>query len=142
MKIERLKRNKNPIVLFFIVSLILYYINIKFDWFANYIEIMNGFLTVSGFATAIIFGSYALLPQFSGLMKQLHVPEKFRDRLLISTIGFSVLCLLTLIGLFFDRKSNSEFFRIYISVWGGSIAFSITELIIIFMSMLKMSNVK
>lgn len=142
MKIERLRRNRESIGIFFVISIVLYIVNIRFDWFANYNDIMNGFLTVSGFSTAIIFGAYALLPEFSKIMKQLHVPAKFRDRLLITTIGFSILCLLSLIGLFFDKNTNSNIFRVFISIWGGVIAFSISELVIIFITMLKMDNIK
>lgn len=139
MKEGRIQRNRRALYVFIMILVVCLYNQVNITYFKNYVDVLNGLLSLSGFATAVVFAAYSLIPQFSKILVGLKASDKFRDRLLVTTILFSVICILSLIGLAFFSGSEHTWISIsYMSLLMAVIASTLEEMFEIFNFMLQL----
>lgn len=137
---SRLQRSKSIYFLSILFGTLGFLFSPDVSDFANYTDFLNAILTLSGFATTVLFASYSLLPQFSRQLKGLKVPDKFRDRLLVTTVTFALLSVLLVIGMLFGKKTNHEIFAGYFALMVGLVTFAVGQMVIIFNILLRMNE--
>ncbi|MBJ7659833.1 hypothetical protein [Weissella confusa] len=137
---NRLQRSKFVYFVSIFVGTLGFLLSPDVSDFAHYTDFLNALLTLSGFATTVLFASYSLLPQFSRQLKGLKVPDKFRDRLLVTTIAFALLSVLLVMGMLFGTKANHDIFAGYFALLVGIVTFAIGQMVIIFNILLKMNG--
>lgn len=132
MTIQRLRRNKWPMIFGFVSSICSLAFGLEPVNFKNYIEITSGSLSFSSMATAFLFASLAIVPALSDsklmkALKQLKTDKKLLDRLLITAAVFFTNSLTAMIMLLFDKTDIGWISRIVISCWIGTGMVAIME---------------
>lgn len=142
MKKGRIWRNLGSLIMGIFITIILIEFHITPKKICNYTDVISGVLSMTSISTSFIFASFTLIPALpnSKLMKslkELGTDKKLLDRLLLTMIGFSICSIIALIGLTFDKDSNTILSLTIVSLVGGTLGFSLSEEFKVFRILIK-----
>lgn len=142
MKKGRIWRNLGSLIMGIFITIILIEFHITPKKICNYTDVISGVLSMTSISTSFIFASFTLIPALpnSKLMKslkELGTDKKLLDRLLLTMIGFFICSIIALIGLTFDKDSNTILSLTIVSLVGGTLGFSLSEEFKVFRILIK-----
>lgn len=133
MKKGRIKRNCVTFFMMVASFIACFFFRVSPSNLANYTDIMNGVLSFSSIATALLFACLSLIPtlpssRIINMLQNLGTDIKLLDRLLLTTSIFFILSITCIIGLLFCEKANDIWSILLISFWCSLIVGGISEI--------------
>lgn len=122
MRQGRVRRNIITLLCFVLCFAGGFYFKLSPSVIENFSDAMSGALAFAAIATALLFSCFSLIPAFSNskLIRGLHelgTDIKIMDRLLLATVIFFAVSLVSLIELFLSANSDGIFSILLTSLW-------------------------
>lgn len=129
---SRLRRNAGSIIIGLTACIGSFILKLSAAKIPNYTDLISGALSLTSVATAFLFASFALLPaltdsKFIKSLVELKVDKKLLDRLILTTAGYFINSIFSIILLFFNSDSSSLLNKLVMAIWIGIGIFSINE---------------
>lgn len=142
MRKGRIKRNMGTIFMMIVSFGLCIFFKISPKDIVNYTDIMNGVLSFSSIATALLFACLSLIPtlpnsKLVNMLQELGTDIKLLDRLLLTTTLFFMLSIVCIVGLLFNSNSVNALSMLLIALWCSLIVGGIVEVFSVIRIMFK-----